>query len=66
MAKSKVMCHYCICQANKTLVWLKGKDGRPAMIRLPWCGCSLNVALKRTFNNPYPVSEGRDYKIEKL
>lgn len=62
----KTMCHYCIANANKTLVWLKNKNGQPAVIRLPWCGCSLVIALKKSMGiaNPYPVKEGVDYKVE--
>lgn len=57
-------CQYCEGQASKTLVWLFDKQGRPANIRLPWCGCDLMTALRRFWNNPYQVREGIDYRFE--
>lgn len=57
-------CHYCENKATKTLVWLKNKQGMPARIKLPWCGCDLKTALKRFWPNPYQVIEGEDYEVE--
>jgi hypothetical protein len=57
-------CKYCENPATKTLVWLKDKGGRPARIRLPWCGCDLMTAFRRFWMNPYQVVEGRDYQVE--
>jgi hypothetical protein len=56
-------CRYCDGEATKTLVWLKDKQGRPARIKLPWCGCDLMTALRRIWASPYQVIEGRDYEV---
>ncbi len=56
-------CHYCANRAVKTLVWLKDRSRQPARICLPWCGCDLQVALKRFWPNPYTVVCGTDYEV---
>jgi trehalose/maltose hydrolase-like predicted phosphorylase len=61
-----VTCKYCKNTATKTLVWLRDKNQRPARIKVPWCGCDLQLALKRFWGNPYKVVEGSDYEIEAL
>lgn len=59
-------CHYCENQSTKTLIWLKDKKQQPARIKLPWCGCDLQVALKKFWHSPYTVVEGRDYETKPL
>lgn len=56
-------CHYCDKKAKQTLVWLKDKQGSPARISLPWCGCDLMAALRKIWASPYQVQEGVDYEI---
>lgn len=57
-------CKYCEKEAIKYIVWLLDKQQRPARIKVPWCGCDLQVALKKFWKNPYRVVEGIDYEIE--
>lgn len=57
-------CHYCDQDATQYVVWLKDKQGRNARIALPWCGCDLMEALRKTWPCPYPVVQGTDYEIE--
>lgn len=57
-------CHYCENESTKTLVWLKDKRQQEARIKLPWCGCDLQVALRRFWVSPYPVVKGVDYEVE--
>lgn len=57
-------CHYCDNESVQTLVWLQDKNGDPAQIRLPWCGCDLMTALKKFWSHPFPVREGTHYRIE--
>lgn len=65
--KEHPRCKYCDQNgATKTLIWLKDKQGRPARICVPWCGCDLQEALRRFWPNPYTVVEGVDYQIEEL
>ncbi len=59
-------CHYCENQSTKTLIWLKDKKQQPARIKLPWCGCDLQVALKKFWHSPYTVVEGRVYETKSL
>lgn len=59
-------CNYCENEATRTLIWLLDKQRRPARIRLPWCGCNLQVALMRFWRYPYKVIEGQDYSVEPL
>lgn len=57
-------CKYCNNEATTTLVWLKDKNGQPAKIRVPWCGCDLMTALRRFWAFPYQVIEGVDYEVD--
>jgi len=57
-------CKYCESEATKKLVWLLDKEGLPAEIKLPWCGCDLMTALRKIWRNPYQVKEGLDYRVE--
>jgi hypothetical protein len=59
-------CYYCDNVANKILIWLKDKGGNPTRRELNWCGCDLQIALKRFWVNPYKVVEGVDYEVEEL
>jgi hypothetical protein len=60
-------CKYCNREAKKLVVWLKDKYGKPAEIKLPYCGeCDLTEALKRFWDNPYTVIDGVDYRIGKM
>ncbi len=59
-----VKCHYCDNQATQSVIWLLDKRGRPARIKLPWCGCDLMVAIQRFWAHPYQIVEGVDYRID--
>jgi len=59
-------CHYCDNTADRRLVWLKDKQGKPARIEVLWCGCDLQVALQRIYPRPHHVREGVDYEVTSL
>lgn len=61
-----IKCKYCEKPAIRKVVWLKDKQGNPASIRVPHCGCDLMAALRKFWANPYPVKEGVDYDVEPL
>ncbi len=64
LPKEAAECHYCENKATKKVVWLKDKNGNPARIALPWCGCDLMEALTHFWGQPYQIVEGIDFIVE--
>ena len=59
-------CHYCPNKATQNVVWLRDKEGQPARIVLPHCGCDLGKALQRLFPSSYRIRLGFDYETEPM